>query len=123
MIHTGSHGEYSWLVSGSQIWSLTDLVLQFHSGLRLCITSFDSGPLRLANEEIAHGWTTQGEVTISPPIIEGMSIPHEQYDEWYLFETPPLEKPDIEVFVNYGAFTLVAPAETCKTFDSTWEKT
>ena len=122
MIYTGSHGEYSWLVSGSQIWSLTDLVLRFHRGLRLCITCFDSGPLRLVDEEIAQGWTTQGQVTISPPLIEGMSIPHDQYDEWYLLDTPRFEKPDIEVFVNYGGLTLVAPAETCKTFDPTWER-
>jgi acetyl esterase/lipase len=122
MIHTGEYGEYRWLVSGSQIWPLSGLVLGSHRRLRLCITSFDSGPLRLADEEVAQGWTTQGDVAISPPVSEGLAVPHDQYDEWYLLDRPTIDTGDIEVFVNYGGFTLVPPAETYQTFDPTGEK-
>jgi hypothetical protein len=122
MIHTGEHGEYRWLVSDSLILRLRPPVLRFHSGLRLCITSFDSGPLRLTEEEIILGWTTQGNVAISPPVTAGLAVPHDQYDEWYLLDHPAFDAGDFEVFVNYGGFTLVAPAETYQTFDRTWEK-
>src|SRR5262249_3240200 len=105
-----------------QIWSLTDLVLRFHSNQRLCITSFDSGPLRPTEEEVARGWTTQGAVAISPPLIEGLPIPQEGYDEWYLLSNPRFDDNEIEVFVNYGRLTLLPPADIYRTFDPTWEK-
>src|SRR5262249_19255326 len=54
------------------------------------------------------------------PIEESLVI-HE-YDEWYVFEKAPHFESDIEVFVNYGDFTLVPPTEIYKTFDPTWEK-
>jgi hypothetical protein len=73
-------------------------------------------------DELAQGWTTQGKVAISPLLIEGMSIPHDQYDEWYLLDTPKFDKDDFEVFVNYGSFTLVAPADVYKIFDPTSER-
>jgi hypothetical protein len=122
VLHTGKHGQYWWLVSEHQVRSLVDLVVQFHSRLRLCVTSFDSAPLRPTDEEVAEGWSTQGDVAISPPIINGMWIPHEQYDEWYLFDSPNLEHEKIEVFVGFGRFTLAAPAEVYDTFDPTWER-
>jgi len=122
MIHTGQHGEYQWLVSGSEIRGLADLVVRFHCGLRLCITAFDSGPLRLTREELEQGWTTQRAVAVSPPVDESLAIPHDQYDEWYLLENPSFAENDLEVFVNYGAFTLAPPTELCKAFDPTWEK-
>lgn len=121
MIQTGEHGEYRWLVSG-EVRPLTALVLQFHRGLRLWITSFDSGPLRLGDEEVAEGWTTKGEVAVSPPLTEGLAVPHDEFDEWYLLDRPAFETDEIEVFVNFGRFTLVPPAETYQTFDPTWEK-
>ena len=122
MVHTGEHDEYHWLVSTSQIWPLTDLMLRFNGGLHVCITSFDSGPIRLSQEEISQGWSMQGKVAISPPIIDSLTIPHDQYDEWYILAQPAFDEIEIEVFVNYGAFTVVSLAETCKTFDPSWEK-
>jgi hypothetical protein len=122
MLHTGQQGEYHWLVSGPEIWDLAAIVVRFHRGLRLCITAFDSGPLRLTSEELDQGWSAQRGVAISPRIEGSLAIPHDQYDEWYVLDDPkPLER-DIEVFVNYGAFTLVPPAETYKTYHPTWEK-
>lgn len=122
MVHTGQQGEYRWLVSGPEIGDLADIVVRFHLGLRLCITAFDSGPLRLTKEELEQGWSTNRSVAISPPIVESVVIPHDQYDEWYVLENAPYFESDIEVFVNYVPFTLVPPTETHKTFDPTWEK-
>ncbi len=122
MIDTGKHGEYRWLVSGREVASLPDLVCRFHRRLHLCITCFDSGPLRIMDEEVAQGWTTQGEVVISPPLADGMPIPHDQYDEWYLLGAPEFDKLEVEVFVNYGCFTLVTPGDSYKTYDLTSEK-
>ena len=122
MLQTGQQGEYHWLESGPEIWDLAAIVVRFHRGLRLCITAFDSGPLRLTSEELDQGWSAHCGVAVSPPIEDSLAIPHDQYDEWYVVDDPrPLER-DIEVFVNYGAFTLVPPADTYKTYDATWEK-
>src|SRR5216684_3592875 len=123
MVHTGQLGDYHWLASGCEIWTLPELVLRFHRGLRICITSFDSGSLVLTKEELEQGWTTHRGVSISPPVEATLAIPHDQYDEWYILENPPFPENDIEVFVNYGAFSLVAPTEIYKTFDPTWDKT
>src|SRR5258708_2530582 len=86
------------------------------------ISSCDSGPLRPMADEVARGWTSQGIVAISPPLIDGLPIPNDQYDEWYLVDNATFDKCEIEVFVNCGRFTLVAPADIYKTFDPTWEK-
>ena len=122
MLHAGQQHAYQWLVSGAQIRDLAAIVVRFHRGLRLCITAFDSGPLRLTTEELDQGWSAQRGVAISPPIEDSLAIPHDQYDEWYVLDDPTPLECDIEVFVNYGAFTLLPPAETYKTYDPTWEK-
>jgi hypothetical protein len=122
MLHTGQQGEYKWLVSGPEIWDLAAIVVRFHLGLRLGITAFDSGPLRLSSQELNQGWSAQRGVAISPPIEDSLVIPRDQYDEWYLVENPTLLESDIEVFVNYGAFSLVPPTETYKTCDPACEK-
>ncbi len=120
MVDTGKQGGHHWLVSPSQVWPLTDLVLRFHHGLHLCVTAFDSGPIRPSEDEIAQGWTMQGNVMVSPPLNSTLSIPRDQYDEWYILARPAFAGAEIEVFVNCGGFTLVAPEETYKTFDPTW---
>jgi hypothetical protein len=109
MVQTGQHGEFHWLVSAAQIWALTDLVVRFHRGLRLCITCFDSGPIRLSHEELAAGWSARGEVAVSPTLDVAVEIPHDQYEEWYLLSDPAAVS-GAEVFVNYGGFSLAAPA-------------
>ena len=54
---------------------------RLHPGARLCITSYDSHPLRPDPEEEARGWTTTGKFMISPPVAEGLEILYDQYDE------------------------------------------
>ena len=59
---------------------------------------------------------------ISPPLSNHVEIPHDQFDEWYV-STSQLSFPDdLEVFVNYGGFTLVSPEELTKDDDPAWER-
>jgi len=117
MVHVGERGEYHWLVSQAEVFDLTGLVLRYHRGLRLCVSSCDSRPLRLGQEELARGWTTRGEVAVSPPLEEALPIPQGGYDEWYLVRDPSFADQRVEVFVNYEGFTLLAPAATPGTGD------
>jgi hypothetical protein len=55
------------------------------------------------------GWAGRGAVAVSPPLGEAVEIPHDQYDEWYVLSDPAAVN-GAEVFVNYGGFSLAAPA-------------
>jgi hypothetical protein len=122
MVRSGQHGRFHWLVASSSLPSLAAATVRFHPGSRLCITAFDSGPIRPGPEEEVRGWMTRGNVMVSPPLAEGLEIPHDQYDEWYLLDDPPPPGWEPEVFVNYGGFTLAAIEEVLRTYDPTWDK-
>lgn len=122
-LYLGEQNGYYWLVSLESIPSLIEAMLQLHHGLRLCITSFDSGIIRPSDTELDIGWTMRGNVMVSPPLSATLEIPHDQYDEWYILDSPSFADDEFEVFVNYGGFTLVPPDEAYTTFDPTWEKT
>jgi hypothetical protein len=107
MIRTGQRGDYSWLVSTTRIPAFTDLIIRSHLGLRLCISSFDSGPLRLTDDELAVGWTMQGTVAVSPSLNTVLEIPYDCFDEWYILNSPEVIG-DVKVFVNYVGFSLSA---------------
>lgn len=59
---------------------------------------------------------------VSPPLAEGLEIPFDRYDEWYLLDESPHADWRPEVFVNYGRFTLQPTSAIYKTYDPTWEK-
>lgn len=59
---------------------------------------------------------------VSPALTADLAIPQEGHDEWYVFDVLPDLAWKPEIFVNYGAFTLVPPAELYKSFDPTWER-
>jgi hypothetical protein len=118
----GQHGDFSWIDSSPDLKSLAKRIVRLHPGLRLCITAFDSGPIRLGPEDEAEGWTARGKVMVSPPLAEGLAIPTSEYDEWYLLDEPPSPDWEPEVFVNYGSFTLVPVEELYKTWDPTWDR-
>jgi hypothetical protein len=122
VIYTGTHVEYEWIVSSAEIRAIPKIVVEQHQRLRLCITAFDGGVIRPGAEEIAIGWTMRNEVMVSPPLTQSVKIPHDLYDEWYVVSDPSFADDAFEVFVNYGAFTLVAPEVLCNTSDPTWEK-
>jgi hypothetical protein len=74
MVWSGQHGRFRWLVASSSLPSLVAATIHFHPGSRLCITSFDSGPIHPAPEEEARGWMAQGKVMVSPPLAGGLDI-------------------------------------------------
>ena len=121
-MNTGKYSEYYWLVSAETLWSLPNAVKKYHSGFRLGITSFDSGPINPNDAEIEKGWISQNGVMISPPLSDGIEIPYDQYDEWYLARDLSIVASKLEVFVNYGGFSLVPPEESYQDFDPTWER-
>ena len=121
-VFNGMNEGYHWLVSRRQIDSLGQLVVEAHCGLRLCITSFDSGAIRPNPEEAALGWTMHGDVMVSPALRDGLEIPSDQYDEWYVLESPVVLPPDLERFVSYGGFNLVDPQVLIESFDPTWDR-
>jgi hypothetical protein len=111
MVQSGQHGHFHWLVAPSSAPSLVAAIIRSHPGSRLCITAFGGGPFRPDPQEQAGGWVAGGNVMVSPPLVEGLDIPLDQYDEWYLLDEPPPHAWRPEVFVSYGGFTLVAIEE------------
>lgn len=106
MKFTGKRGDYFWVEWRDDF--LSDLLSAFPQlvlGKYLVNTSFDSGSLTLAPEEIEQGWRKHNKLALSPPISDVAYIPKDQYDEWYVF-TSPATFENYEVFVNYGGFSL-----------------
>ena len=108
-VYVGAHAGYSWLVAADDQLVDPELVKRSHVGLRVAITCFDSGSISPNAEEQSIGWSLQGKAMVSPRLTEALDIPMDQFDEWYILETPRFEGAVIEPFVNYGGFTLVAP--------------
>lgn len=53
-------------------------------------------------------------MAISPRITISKKIPFVWFDEWYIFDEPAVPT-EVEVFVNYGTFSLGDPAPTVAT--------
>ena len=123
-IFSGTHEKWHWIVSCSsnRIARLVDIVISEHIGCRLCITAFDSGPIFPSDEETAGGWGLVGDAMVSPPISARLEIPHDGYDEWYIFKDQALLDNSFERFVNYGGFNLADPRELANSFDPTWDR-
>jgi hypothetical protein len=92
-------------------------------GKHLAVTSCDSGPLQLSDEEKSAAWNHRGGISYSPCIESLDMVPvHDLYDEWYVFKVPvdlgairegnifefPISPRHVEVFVNFG-FAMDAP--------------
>lgn len=110
------------MVARRPIYTLPKLVIDAHRGLHLCITAFDGGTIHASEEEIAVGWTMQGEIMVSPPIDAGLEVPQDQHDEWYILPSPKFDGWEGEQFVDYGGFTLADIDELYRSFDPSWEK-
>lgn len=122
MLTVGTQSAYEWLVTDREIDLLQicpDVVL----GKYIAITSFDSGPLVLTDEEKMAGWESRSNIAYSPKIETAAGLPRDEYDEWYIFNDPvdlgtshllenvfevPQESGHVSVFVNYG-FALHPP--------------
>lgn len=118
----GTRDRWRWIVACGMIPKLDALVAEWHPALRLCIAAFDSGPISPSAEEVAIGWSLRDDVMVSPPLDATLSIPHDDYDEWYIFHNVTTSFGRFERFVNYGGFNLADPREMSATFDPTWER-
>jgi len=72
----------------------------------LANTSFDSGFLMLSGAQQRAGWHMIGKIAHSPRISAVTEIPHDQFDEWLIFETP-VEVKHFPTLVNYYGFSPV----------------
>lgn len=89
--------------------SIDDLWLQFPDlvvGKYLVNTSYDSGFLTLSPSELEMGWRMVGKFAHSPLICRPDQIPHDQFDEWLIFDEPT-QVEEFETMVNYTGFTPI----------------
>jgi hypothetical protein len=122
-VNRGSCSGYFWLSSpGAFLRQVVSAVPELVLGRVVAITSFDSGPLKLTDDEIAAGWSCHDGVAISPPVADVSAVPADQYDEWYIFADRVPLIPKLEVFVNYGSFSLAPPSASRLLQDPTWDK-
>ena len=109
---TGHHQTYYWIEQPDGHFS--NLATEFPElflGCYLINTCIDSGPFKLSGAELDRGWQKHGNLSISPRITNVTEIPHDQFDEWYVFQTLPAITVfnRTQVFVNYGGFSLNSP--------------
>ncbi len=119
----GKHDEWSWVVVRTMILELRSLIAEFHSGQRLCITAFDSGPITPSPEEQCLGWSLIGAIMVSPPLTPHLEIPADEYDEWYVFESLPTSIDIAERYVNYSGFNLADPQAMAASQGPNWDRT
>jgi len=87
----------------AQLWGrFPELVL----GRYLVNTSYDSGFLTLSDSERRDGWRMVGRFTHSPQIRSTDQIPHDQFDEWMVFDKP-VQVREFDTMVNFGGFTPI----------------
>jgi hypothetical protein len=117
---SGTHGDYSWIEWSSPSGYLYDFIHAFPEIVLqkyIAVTSCDSGPLVPTDEERQDGWFSEGEIAYNGPIGDINAIPNDQFDEWYIFSQMS-KLPPIEVFINYGVFSLSDPKELFSGWDA-----
>jgi hypothetical protein len=103
---SGQAGEYRWLATGRYVLhDLLEACPEAVLGKCLVVSSFDSGHLVPTPKELKKGWLVHGRLAVLPRVAAIGELPHDLYDEWYIFASPTLPK-IAEIFVNYGGFTL-----------------
>jgi hypothetical protein len=78
------------------------------------VSALDSGPLQIDHQQIAAGWQSHGRLALSPRISNPAEVPFEWFDEWFILDEP-IVPTEVEVFVNYGTFSLGDPNPTIST--------
>lgn len=116
-METGSRGGYFWLTTRE--YELHDVIAscpQIVLGKYIAVTSFDSGPLVPNEDEMACGWQSRGGIAYSPKVESVERLPHDVYDEWYVFKSPQdlgnlyrgnifeasIQAGQVATFVNFG---------------------
>jgi hypothetical protein len=120
---TGAHGDYKWLSSRHELDDLLRLCPNVLLGKYIAVTSIDSGYLHPVDIEKLAGWEGRECIGYSPMVKSVEALPHEGWDEWYVFAQPtdlgisrlnsnmfdpPVKPGEVGVFVNYG-FALYPP--------------
>jgi hypothetical protein len=133
MFTVGSQGSYEWLVTDEN-FDLLELCPEIVLGKYVAVTSIDSGQLIPTDKETAAGWQSRAKIAYSPKIEDAQELPHDGYDEWYIFNTPtdlgtshlaenifevPQEQGHVSVLVNYG-FALDPPERAHHLADLFW---
>ena len=99
---------------------MLELCPEFVLGKYLVITSFNSGPLVLNASDFENGWLKHDELAINPSVRSVSHIPYGEYDEWYIFDRPPLLE-GFKVFVNNCGFLLRDPNHLLDGLEPTWD--
>ena len=122
---TAAPSGYETYEGSFSMWQVTPVVQRHFEGKRLLIAAFDSGTITPHDDEIKIGWRVATAGMLSPPIGPNLSFPSEQFDEWWIFDTPEAaaRMSEYDQFVNYGTWTLRSPKEITKDYDPTWERT
>src|SRR5688572_15983583 len=119
---TGARDGYRWHQSAQHfLHELLEHVPSLVVGRYVAVTSFDSGPLQLGDDERRGGWTSTDGVAYSPRITDPREIPSDGYDEWYVFRSP-IRLAKSEVFVNYGDFSLQSARPILNQLAPTWDR-
>ncbi|MEP6663418.1 MAG: hypothetical protein ABJC04_07105 [Verrucomicrobiota bacterium] len=120
-IETSKHGDYWWLTSDSSLGILLEHCPEIVLGRFVAVTAFDSSPLKLTQDELNRGWSENDCVAWSPKILTTDILPHDGWDEWYIFPSQSLFKPK-ELFVNLGSIGLRDPAYLLENIEPTWDR-
>jgi hypothetical protein len=122
---TGALGAYQWLTTDQHdLDTLLQSCPQTFLGKYIAVTSLDSGPVNLNEQQKSTGWTSHGDIAYSPQVQSVDNLRHREcggFDEWYVFESPldlgqvwkgnsvfeaPLNRGQVSVFVNFLGFSL-----------------
>jgi len=120
---TGVNGAFQWLTTEHELDVLLRLRPDVVVGKYLAITSIDSGSLFINEQLKSAGWESRNDIAYSPLIQSIEGLPHDGYDEWYVFEAPvdlgevshgnpfeaPIKRGQVHVIVNYGGVVLCDP--------------
>jgi hypothetical protein len=79
---------YQWLVSTDRQLDVLECCPDVVLGKYVAITSFDSGPLRLTEEQRSAGWVSHDEIAYSPKIQHVNTVPQAYFSELYVFGAP-----------------------------------
>jgi hypothetical protein len=132
----GTHGSYQWLATAQ--YELGDFVRRCPVALLgkyVAVTSLDSGPLFLTEDEKIAGWQSRNDVAYSPQIRSPEQLRHGGFDEWFIFNSPkelgqlwsgnvfeiPTTADHIAAFVNFGDFAPHNP-ELVGLLNPFWEQ-
>ena len=89
LLQTGSAVGYQWIVSTDRQTNVLGCCPDIVLGKYVAITSFDSGPLRLTEEQRSAGWISRGGIAYSPKIHHVNLVPQAYFSESYVFVAPP----------------------------------